>query len=74
MARRRDDAADAARRTAITAQIQADTAIDEAMIERLVRGFYERVRDDNVLGPIFTAKIEDWESKEKLDDKVFAKP
>ena len=51
----------AARRTAITAQIQADTAIDEAMIERLVRGFYERVRDDNVLGPIFAAKIEDWE-------------
>jgi truncated hemoglobin YjbI len=51
----------AARRAAITAQIQADTAIDEAMIERLVRGFYARIRDDAVLGPIFAAKIDDWE-------------
>ena len=51
----------AARRAAITAQIQAETGIDEAMIERLVRGFYARVRDDEVLGPIFAAKIADWE-------------
>ena len=51
----------ASRRAAITAQVQADTGIDEAMIERLVRGFYARVRDDEELGPIFAAKIEDWE-------------
>jgi hemoglobin len=51
----------AARRAAITAQIQTETGIDEAMIERLVRGFYARVRDDNVLGPIFDEKIKDWE-------------
>jgi len=51
----------AARRAAITAQIQAETGIDEAMIERLVRGFYAKVRDDDVLGPIFAEKIEDWE-------------
>ncbi|HEY5337607.1 MAG TPA: group III truncated hemoglobin [Rhizomicrobium sp.] len=31
------------------------------MIERLVRGFYAKVRDDDVLGPIFAAKIDDWE-------------
>lgn len=51
----------AARHAAFSAQIQAETAIDEAMIERLVRGFYARVRTDDVLGPIFAAKVEDWE-------------
>ena len=57
-----DDAKSAqARRAAITSQIQAETGIDEAMIERLVREFYVRVRDDAVLGPIFAAKIGDWE-------------
>jgi hemoglobin len=50
-----------ARRAAITSQIQAETGIDEAMIERLVRSFYARVRDDAILGPIFAAKIKDWE-------------
>jgi hypothetical protein len=37
------------------------TGIDEAMIERLVRGFYAKVRADAVLGPIFEARIRDWE-------------
>ncbi|HKN30386.1 MAG TPA: group III truncated hemoglobin [Roseiarcus sp.] len=50
-----------ARRAAITSQIQAETGIDEAMIERLVRGFYARVKDDAVLGPIFASKIDGWE-------------
>lgn len=54
-------AAAEARRLAITAQVQAETGIDDAMIERLVRGFYERVREDAVLGPIFAARIEVWE-------------
>ncbi len=49
------------RRTAITSQIQAETGIDEAMIERLIRSFNARVRDDGILGPIFAAKIEEWE-------------
>lgn len=35
--------------------------IDEALIERLVRSFYARVRDDVKLGPIFAARITDWE-------------
>ena len=48
-----------ARRAAITSQME--TGIDEAMIERLVRSFYVRVREDAILGPIFAAKIEDWE-------------
>jgi len=50
-----------ARRAAATAQVQAETGIDEAMIERLVRGFYAYVREDEVLGPVFAAKITDWE-------------
>ena len=37
------------------------TGIDEAMIERLVRGFYAKVREDAVLGPIFEARIKNWE-------------
>ena len=57
-----DDAeANQARRAAVTSQIQAETGIDEAMIERLIRSFYARVREDEVLGPIFAAKIADWE-------------
>jgi hemoglobin len=36
--------------------------VDEAMIERLVRRFYGRVRADARLGPIFAAALgEDWE-------------
>lgn len=50
-----------ARRAALIAQLQADTGIDEAMIERLVRHFYQQVRADGLLGPIFAAKIVDWE-------------
>ena len=52
---------DAARRMAITAAIRADTGIDEVMIERLVRDFYARVREDALLAPIFAARIADWE-------------
>ena len=50
-----------ARREQLTAEIMERTGIDEAMIERLVRGFYARVRADAVLGPIFEARIKDWE-------------
>ena len=49
-----------ARRAAMTAEIQAKTGIDEAMIRRLVHGFYDRVRADAVLGPVFAAHIHDW--------------
>jgi hemoglobin len=66
MANEKDDMTDhadamQARRAAITSKIQAETGIDETMIERLVRGFYDRVRDDAILGPVFAAKIADWE-------------
>jgi hemoglobin len=49
------------RREEITSQIAARTGITEAMIEHLVRAFYDRVRADAVLGPIFEARIRDWE-------------
>jgi hemoglobin len=51
----------AARRAEITRAIQAETGIDEAMIERLVRGFYARVREDALIGPVFAARVVDWE-------------
>ncbi|MBX9740908.1 MAG: group III truncated hemoglobin [Beijerinckiaceae bacterium] len=35
--------------------------VDEAMIHRLVHGFYDRIRADEVLGPIFSSEISDWE-------------
>jgi hemoglobin len=56
-----DTLSPAERRARITAAIRAETGIDEAMIERLVRGFYERVRADPLLGPVFAARIVDWE-------------
>jgi hemoglobin len=49
------------RRAEITASIQAETGIDEAMIQQLVRGFYARVREDPMIGPVFAARIPDWE-------------
>lgn len=50
----------AGRRAAIVEQIRAETGIDEAMIARLVDGFYERVRADPLLGPVFDQRIDDW--------------
>lgn len=49
------------RRAEMTARIARETGIDEAMIDRLVRGFYARVQDDPLLGPVFAARIQDWE-------------
>ena len=51
----------AERRAAITAGIMEKTGITEAMIEELVRGFYARVRSDELLAPVFEARISDWE-------------
>lgn len=49
------------RRAAVVADIVARTGIDEAMIDRLVRAFYTKVREDALLGPVFDARIADWE-------------
>lgn len=52
----------AARRDAIVGDIAARTGIDEAMIEGLVHAFYRRVRADALLGPIFAARVADWDA------------
>ena len=50
----------AERRERISTEIAARTGITEAMIERLVYAFYDKVRADEVLAPVFDARIQDW--------------
>ena len=50
----------AARRAEMSAEISRQTGIDDAMIRDLVHAFYARVRDDELLGPVFDARISDW--------------
>lgn len=45
----------------LRADIVARTGIDEPMIERLVHGFYAKVREDALLGPVFESRVEDWD-------------
>ena len=52
---------DAERRAQMVQQAREQTGIDETMIEQLVRGFYARVREDSLLGPIFNSRVHDWE-------------
>lgn len=49
------------RRSQMVQAIEASTGIDEALIDRLVRGFYMKVRADDLIGPVFEARIADWE-------------
>ena len=56
---RRDAALE--RRAAFTADVTARTGIDEAMIHRLVHSFYDQIRIDQNLGPVFAERITDWE-------------
>ncbi|HEX8754836.1 MAG TPA: group III truncated hemoglobin [Steroidobacteraceae bacterium] len=44
-----------------SAEIAERTGIDAAMIDRLVRTFYGKVQRDEVLAPVFAARISDWE-------------
>lgn len=53
---------DSSVRIHIRQQMADRTGIDEAMIERLVRAFYARVRLDPLLGPIFATRVTDWDS------------
>jgi hemoglobin len=48
-------------RPEMTAALMAKTGLDEEMLEALVRRFYAKVRADELIGPIFAARIEDWE-------------
>ena len=49
-----------ARREAAVARAMAETGIDESLIDQLVERFYDKVRADDLIGPVFAAKIEDW--------------
>jgi hemoglobin len=49
------------RRAMIVAERIRQTGIDQAMIDRLVATFYGRIRSHAVLGPIFNARIDDWD-------------
>ncbi|RTL66678.1 MAG: group III truncated hemoglobin [Hyphomicrobiales bacterium] len=49
-----------ARRAAFAADVGARTGIDEGTIHRLVHTFYDRVRADPLLAPVFKARITDW--------------
>ena len=40
---------------------ETDHGIDEPLIRRLVHGFYDAVRCDPLLGPVFAARVYDWE-------------
>ncbi len=65
------DSADegAARRAELQSIVTTMTGIDEAMIGRLVETFYARVRNDDLIGPVFAAKVHDWdEHLAKLKD------
>ena len=52
----------AERRARMTRDLMQKTAIDDPMIERLVRTFYGRVQADPLIGPVFAARIADWEA------------
>ncbi len=47
------------RRTHINAP-GVDAGVTEAMIHNLVHRFYDRVRRDPLLGPVFNTTVEDW--------------
>jgi hemoglobin len=51
----------AERRAAVTRAIQAATGLDESVLERLVRAFYETARQDEIIGHKFDG-VQDWET------------
>jgi len=52
---------DSSARPDLTAAIGAATGLDDAVLRALVHGFYSKVRGDPLLGPVFAARITDWE-------------
>jgi hemoglobin len=52
----------AERRARITRDLMGKTGIDDTMIEHLVRTFYGSVQADPLIGPIFAARVHDWDA------------
>lgn len=48
-------------RPQVTAALMAETGLDEALLHDLVHRFYGKVRADPLLGPIFDARVADWD-------------
>lgn len=44
-----------------TARLMAETGLDESILRDLVHSFYSKVRSDQLLGPIFEARIRNWD-------------
>ncbi|MCB1386847.1 MAG: group III truncated hemoglobin [Nitratireductor sp.] len=55
-----DESATLSARPQITAELMARTGLSEAKLADLVHRFYDKVRADALLGPIFDARISDW--------------
>jgi hemoglobin len=51
----------AERRAAVTREIQAATGLEESVLARLVRTFYETARQDEIIGHKFDG-VQDWET------------
>lgn len=47
-------------RPILTSEIIAQTGLDEEKLTRLVHRFYDKVRAETFLGPIFATRISDW--------------
>lgn len=57
-----DAQAGLARRQALIAEVVETTGINEEMIRQLVHGFYQRAREDDLIGPIFNSRVQDWDA------------
>lgn len=58
-----EDPTDSARQLPLTEPVRFDSPdrqIDEGMIRTLVDSFYDTVRNDDLLGPIFARHVVDW--------------
>ncbi|MGE3871943.1 MAG: group III truncated hemoglobin [Parvibaculaceae bacterium] len=49
-------------RPEVTAALMAETGLDDARLTALVHRFYDKIRRDPVLGPIFAERIKDWDA------------
>jgi hemoglobin len=50
----------ASARPDMTRALMAQTGLDDAVLTQLVHSFYDRIRSDPILGPIFADRITDW--------------
>lgn len=47
-------------------RMNPQSPLDEAVLARLVDHFYEKVRRDAQIGPIFNAAVDDWDEHKRL--------